>query len=111
MTNKLTGVLNTLAAEFQGEILPTSRTYRAVDIGIAAETFGCPELKDEYYLIRAIIPLRRVKGGINIEVSGSDLSDYVQLDSGIAVPKYVAEKAELQNKKYKPSEVMLLNLL
>lgn len=111
MTNELTNVLNTLAAEFQGEILPTARIYRAIDIGLAAELLGYPELASEYQLVRAIVPLRRVKGGVSVEVSGSDLSDYVQLDSGIAVPKYVAEKAGLSSKKYQPGEVMLLNLL
>ena len=110
MTNGLADVLNGIVAEFDGEILATANTYSLVDIGKASEVLGHPELKDRYDDVNAVIPLRRTRGGLNFEVNGKDLSDYAQLNSGIAVPAYVAEEAGLPSKQYQPKDRMVLNL-
>ena len=110
MNKTLSDVLNKIGEEFKEEIQPTARTYCLVDIGEAAEALGHPELKERYDDVKAVVPLRRVSGGLNFEVDGNGLADYVQLESGIAVPRYVAEEAGLQNSQYQPKSSMILNL-
>ena len=110
MTNGLADVLNSIAAEFEGEILPDSERYILIDIGKVAESFGQSELKDRYDKVAAIVPLE-IEGGVGAIVNGKDLCDYAQLNSGIAVPAYVAEEAGLPSKQYQPKDIMYLNLM
>ncbi len=103
-------VLKRIGDEFKDEILPTARTYCAVNIGKAAEIVGKPRLKDKYLSSVAIVPLRKVEGGINVEIDGNTLSNFAQLDSGIAVSESIAKESGLPYKPYKPQQSMLLNL-
>jgi len=108
MEKELAKILEKIGNGFKKEILPESKIYCIIDIGQAAENFGKPELKEEYKDINAVIPLKKAKGDWGFEVDGTGLSDYAQLESGIAVPKYIAEKSGLPNKKYQPKEKMFL---
>jgi len=110
MTNRLAEILNLIAAEFEGEILPDSERYILIDIGKVAESFGQLELKDRYKDISAVVPLE-IEWGVSAMINGKDLCDYAQLNSGIAVPAYVAEEAGLPSKQYQPKDIMYLNLM
>ncbi len=103
-------VLKGIGQTFEDELYAESELYCLVDIGAAANELGHPELKEKYSSIRAIVPLKKADGGINLEVDASDLSGYKQLDCGIAVPLYVVEEADIETKDYQPKERMILNM-
>ncbi|MEA3515248.1 MAG: hypothetical protein U9R34_07240 [Nanoarchaeota archaeon] len=109
MTNRLADVLNKISAEFEGEILPDSDKYILINIGKVAESLGQSELKGRYDDVAAVVPLE-IESGISAIINGKDLCAYAQLDSGIAVPAYVAEEAGLPSKQYQPKDIMYWNL-
>lgn len=110
MTNRLADVLNKISAEFEGEIVHDSDKYILINIGKVAESFGQSELKGRYDKVAAVVPLE-IESGISAIINGKDLCDYAQLNSGIAVPAYVAEEAGLPSKQYQPKDIMYWNLM
>jgi len=110
MAKELADVLNSIADNYKGEILATAKVYNLVDIGLAARDLGNTELQDRFEDVNAVVPIRRVRDGFNVEVDGSGLTDYVQLENGIAIPSYVAIEAGVTGTPYTPRESMILNV-
>lgn len=112
MANEITDILNLIAADFEGNIQPDSNVYHLITMAKVAKLMDKSEyrekLREKYPRFRAIVPLRNVSGGIKAEFKGSELSDYVQLNSGILVPEYIAKEAELPSTPYKPKEKIIV---
>lgn len=105
---ELGDILIKIGEEFKEEIWAKSDKYCLIDIGKAFEAFGIKD-GDKYEGVKAVVPLKKgQKDSIAILVNGKDLSDYAHLESGIAVPEWVAEEAGLTYKKYEPKERMTL---
>ena len=109
MSNDLSEVLTKTSEEFRGKILNDSRFYVEVDIGEQAEKLGYARLKEEYHGVNAIVPLKEPVAGMTVRVDGRTFVHYAQLESGIAVPGYVAKEAGLPHKTYMPNDSMILN--
>jgi len=101
-------VLTKIGEEFKDEIWAKSGTYCLIDVGKAFEVLG-KENADNYKGVNAVVPLKKSpEKGIPFLVNGKDLSDYCQLESGIAVPEWMAEESGLTHKPYKPKDSMVL---
>ncbi|MEA3414218.1 MAG: hypothetical protein U9Q99_01695 [Nanoarchaeota archaeon] len=111
MEKGLAKVLKELGNHYKNEIQPDSESYSLADIGQAAECFGEPQLKEKYADVRAVIPQREQPSGLTFQIDPSGFSEYVQLDSGIAVESSVAKAAGLECKKYIPQESMYLTFV
>jgi hypothetical protein len=95
--------------EFRGKISNASRFYLEVDIGKQAEKLGYPHIKQKYAAVNAVVPLKEPVAGMTVRVDGRTFVHYAQLESGIAVPGYVAEEAGLPHKTYMPNDSMIPN--
>jgi len=106
--NPITDALNRIAEEYQNKINPDSRFYVLVDLGKVLEILGATDDVSDYERVMAVVPLKRLpEGGMPFEVDGADLQKHVQLESGIAVAKWVAESSGLESKPYSPSATMI----
>ncbi|MDO8556512.1 MAG: hypothetical protein Q7R96_05070 [Nanoarchaeota archaeon] len=108
--SSLVDALTAIENEFRDEILPTGVAYCLIDLGKVLQQLGAHDDVASFTGINAIVPLKRVKGGMNFEVNGKELSDYAQLQSGIVVPTWVAQQTELPHKTYQPKDRMVLNM-
>ena len=109
MSNDLGEVLAKTGEEFRGKISNASRFYLEVDIGKQAEKLGFSRIKEKYHGVNAIVPLKEPVAGMTVRVDGRTFVHYGQLESGIAVPGYVAKEAGLPHKTYMPNDSMILN--
>lgn len=117
MPNELADILNTIAVEYNGKIQYDSNLYHLITLTYIAKLLGDIELtyqlrdqlRIKYPKFRAIVPLKDCIGGIKKEFKGSELSDYVQINSGILVPESIAKEAEFSYKQYKPKERIIIN--
>jgi hypothetical protein len=109
MDDRLDRVLVRISEIHQNNILKNSRNYREVDIGRKAEDMGIPDIGRRYHNIYAIVPLRRPEAGMKVRIDGRTFIDYVQFDSGVAVPGYVAEHSGLRRSAFVPNDSMICN--
>jgi hypothetical protein len=109
MSNDLGEVLTKTGEEFRGKISNTSRFYLEVDIGKQAERLGYSHIKEKYAAVNAVVPLKKPVQGMKVRVDGRTFVHYAQLESGMAVPGYVAKEAGLPYKTYMPNDSMILN--
>jgi hypothetical protein len=109
MSNALGEVLQEIGEEYKEEILDESEFILEVDIGKQAEKLGYSDIKEKYHDVEAIVPLRQSVKGLKVRIDGRTFVNYAQLESGIAVPGYVAEEAGLPYKTYKPHDSLIRN--
>lgn len=109
MSNALGEVLTKTGEQFKEEICHESRFYLEVDIGRQAEKLGYSDIKKRYHDVNAVVPLKNPVGGLKVRVDGRTFVHYAQLESGIAIPGYVAKEVGLPHKAYKPNDSMILN--
>ena len=109
MKRHLNEVLESIAEEHGGNILAGARDYLEVDIGKRAEVLGYPDLEEKYGQAYAIVPLKHPKTGMKVRIDGRTFVNYAQYDSGIVVPGYMADEADLPYKSYTPNDSMILN--
>jgi len=109
MSNELIEVLTKTGEEYRAKISNDSRFYLEVDIGNQGEKMGYPLIKEEYDGVKAIVPLKTPVTGVRVRVDGRTFVHYAQLESGIAIPGYVAKESGLPHKAYKPNDSMILN--
>ncbi len=106
----LADVLGEIARELRDEIIPDSEMYCLVDIGKVFANMGINDDAELYERVYAVIPLKRNRKGASLyEVDGNDFNAHAQLESGIVVRTWVAEKSGLPHKKYEPKARMILN--
>jgi hypothetical protein len=109
MKRHLNEVLESIVAEYGGNILAGARHYLEVDIGKRAEVLGYPELEEKYGQVYAIVPLKHPKTGMKVRIDGRTFVNYAQYDSGIVVPGYMADEAVQPYKPFIPNDSMILN--
>ncbi len=109
MKRHLNEVFESIAEEYDDNILHGSRNYLEVDIGKRAQLLGYPELEEKYGKAYAIVPLKHPTNGMKVRIDGRTFVNYAQYDSGIVVPGYMADEAAQPYKPYIPNDSMLLN--
>ena len=109
MKRHLNEVFESIAEEYDDNILDGSRHYLEVDIGKRAEVLGYPNLEEKYGRVYAIVPLKHPTKGMKVRIDGRTFVNYAQYDSGIAVPGYIADDAVQSYKPYIPNNSMILN--
>ena len=109
MKNELNKLLQSIEKEFETEIEKGARHYLEVNIGREAEKLGLTALKDAFKNSHAIIPLREPRHGMKVRIDGRTFVGYVECHSGIAVPGYVAAKANHCSQPYVPNDSMICN--
>jgi hypothetical protein len=109
MKGHLKEVLESIAEEYGENILDSARNYLEIDIGKRAEVLGYPKLETKYNQVYAIVPLKRPINGMKVRIDGRTFVNYVQFNSGIAVPGYMADETVQPYKPYIPNDSMILN--
>ncbi|MFZ5571345.1 MAG: hypothetical protein ACOZF0_13135 [Thermodesulfobacteriota bacterium] len=109
MNRKLQDVLTNIYEEFKDNIAKGARHYLQVDIGQRAGELGYSELKDQYRLSSAVVPLKNPVRGMKVRIDGRTFTNYAQFDSGIVVPDYVAKDTGMPYGKFVPNDSMILN--
>ena len=102
----LTKVLEKIAEEHKGNLMPKSKIYCNVDLAKAFEKNGFKG--DRYLGVYVIVPLRKLLSKKNYSVNGAAFVELYQLDSGIVLPEWVAKESGLKYNKYKPKDLMTL---
>ncbi|MGD8513081.1 MAG: hypothetical protein PVG85_03945 [Deltaproteobacteria bacterium] len=109
MSNELGDVLTKTGEEYREKISSESRLYLEVDIGNQGKKLGYERIKENYDGVKAIVPLKTPVAGMRVRVDGRTFIHHAQLESGIAVPGYIAKEAGLVHKLYVPNDDMILN--
>jgi hypothetical protein len=104
MSNGLAKVLSKIAEEYREEISVESITFLELDIGKEAEKLGYSNIAEKYRGIAAAVPLKRKLNGMKVMMDGRAFMDYVQLETGVVIPGYIAKEAALPNKHYEAPE-------
>ncbi|UCG81478.1 MAG: hypothetical protein JSV60_04150 [Desulfobacterales bacterium] len=109
MRNELDKVLTKIGEEYGEDITNDSRFYVEVDIGKKAEELGYSHLKEVYHDVNAMVPLKKPAKGMTVRIDGRTFVNYAQLESGIAIPGYVAKEVGLPHETYEPNDSMILS--
>ena len=109
MMNNLSEVLAKIGEEYQNNIQEDSRYYFEISIAQKAAELGFSEAKESYGNANAIVPLKHPIGGMKVRIDGRTFVNYVQFESGIAVPNYVAGQVNLPHRAYIAKDSMICN--
>ncbi len=109
MSNQLDKVLTKIGEDYKEDVSNESRFYVEVDIGKKAEELDCSDSKGAYHGVNAIVPLKKPAKGMTVRIDGRTFVNYAQLESGIAIPGYVAKEVGLPYKLYQPNDSMILS--
>jgi hypothetical protein len=109
MKNNLDAVLTAIANSYKDQILDNSRFYIEVNIGKQADRLGYTDVKAAYFDAYAIVPLKEPVPGMKVRIDGRTFVNYAQLESGVAVPGYVAKFSNLPYRNFQPNHSMILN--
>lgn len=109
MKNNLNAVLNKIEEEYRDIIQADGRNYLEVSISQKASELGFPEIEKCYKNVFAIVPLQHPVKGMKVRIDGRTFVKYHQFDSGVAVPNYVSEQAELAYRPYAAQHSMICN--
>ena len=109
MKKNLDKILISIGEKFGDQICATGRNYLEVNLGLQAETLGYKNLKKKYHQANVIVPLQKPVKGMKVRIDGRTFVKYAQLESGIAVPAYVAHDTTLPYKEFVPEDSLILN--
>ena len=109
MKHPLSEVLEQIGEEYKNEILKNSRFYREISIAERAERLGFMDLKGQYRGVCAIVPLKQPVNGMKVRIDGRTFVNYAQFDSGVVVPGYLAQAADLPFKPFVAPDSMVLD--
>lgn len=109
MKNRLDQILYGLQDKYGNNISGNGRHYMEVNIGKEAEALGYTDVKDQYGAVNAVIPLKAAVSGMKVRIDGRTFVNYVQFESGIAVPKYIVKGTEIPHKEYVAKDSMIRN--
>jgi hypothetical protein len=108
MKKDIDRVLMNIANTYRSEIRPDSRYYIEVDIGKYGEKLGFLDMSEMYQSVNAIVPVEKPAGAMRVRIDGRTFVNYVQFDTGVAVPGYVAENSKQRHRAYIPQDSMIL---
>lgn len=109
MNANLDNVLQRIGERYRNAIDRESRFYVEVNIGKEAEQFGDTDVRDRFRDAWAIVPLKSAVPGMKVRIDGRTFVNYAQLDSGVAIPGYVAKESGLPHRCFIPNDSMILN--
>ena len=109
MKKELRKLFGTINERYGSEIAPEGVNYVDVDLSSLADSMGLGSLKEALKHACAIIPLKQPRDGMKVMIDGRTFVRYSQLDTGIAVPDFVARAAGLARKPYVANDSMILN--
>lgn len=109
MSNRLSEILTKIGEAYKEQIQDNGRNYVEVDIGQQAGQLGFDEEKAKFHDVRAVVPIRQAVAGMKVRIDGRTFVNYAQLESGVAVPEYVARLTELPYETYHANDSMILN--
>ena len=109
MDKDLAEVVNRIGDDFRDIILTGSRFYLEVNIGEQVKKYGHSELTRKYHDKYAIVPLKHPVNGMKVRIHGRTFVNYVQFESGVVVPNFVARDAGLSYKTFIPNDSMVCN--
>ncbi|HSO66223.1 MAG TPA: hypothetical protein VLP30_00095 [Desulfatirhabdiaceae bacterium] len=111
MQHDMVDVIQAIEEKFRGILSADSRNYLEVDIGKEAERLGYMEFREKYHGVNAIVPIQEAVDGMKVMIDGRTFVNYVQFDSGIALPEHVVRELGLSGKPYIPNDSMVLNFV
>lgn len=107
----LANILQRIGDDWKERINPTSDTYCLINMRRACQAYGYPTIVSRYSdrKFSVVVPLKEgALRGVGFEVDGMEFSDYVQLDSGIAIPPDLARITRKSGREYLPHDRMIL---
>ncbi len=110
MNNTLNRILKKIAADHQSHIAIGARHYKEVDISQTAVDLGLTEAEARYRNVKAIVPLKTPVKGMKVRVDGRTFVNYVQFESGVALPGHVADRSDLPRSDFVVQDSMILNV-
>lgn len=110
MNSKITETIENIQKEFSNLISKNARNYVEVSIGKKAKALGFDDLAQCYPHTSVIVPIKDPVPGMKVRIDGRGFSGYVQFDSGIAVPSFLARETGLPFSQYIPNDSMILNV-
>lgn len=108
MNETIDRVLLSIGKYYESDIQPDSRYYLEVNIGKKADQLGITGVSERYREVNAIVPLREPNGSMRVRIDGRTFVNYVQFDSGVAIPGYAAKESNNPYKAYIPQNSMIL---
>jgi hypothetical protein len=109
MKKELDKILLSIVQKFGDQISGDARNYLEINIGKQAEVMGFLHLKEKFRDVNVIVPLKNPDKGMKVRIDGRTFVNYAQLESGIALPGYVASDTALPSKPFMPNDSMILN--
>jgi hypothetical protein len=109
MVSPLNNLLKAIGQDYRDLIAPDARHYLEICLGRQAERMGVKGLKPQFQDVQVIVPLKHPLSGMKVRIDSRTFKNYVQFDSGIAVPSYVARVSGLPARTYTPQDSMVLN--
>ena len=109
MKNNIGKIIKKIEADHQDHISSEARNYKEVDLSKTADQLGLKDAAEFFGNIKAIVPLKSSLEGMKVRIDGRTFVNYVQFESGVAVPGYVAAKSGLPHKAYEAWDSMILN--
>ena len=111
MSSHLDETLLSISRDFNNKIFYPSRNYIEVDIGEKAEALGFSDVGRQFKKVLAVVPIKEAEKGMKVRIDGRTFVNYGQLDSGVAIPGYVAQKSNLRYTEFIPNHSMILNFV
>jgi len=109
MNSKLDQVLKKISEYYSDSIQIGSRFYLEVNIGSEAEKLGHADVQERFRDTWAVVPLKGAVPGMKVRIDGRTFVNYAQLESGVAIPGYVARECSLPWTAFMPNDSMILN--
>jgi len=109
MKSNLGKILKKIEADHKDHISGEARNYKEVDLSQTASELGLADAQDCFGDVKAIVPLKSPMEGMKVRIDGRTFVNYVQFETGVAVPGYVAENSGLPHKTYEAWDSMILN--
>lgn len=109
MDNNLNTVIQKIAEEYKDIIQADGRNYLEVSISQKAAEMGLADIEECYQNVLAIVPLQGPVDGMKVRIDGRTFVKYDQFTSGVAVPYFVSQNADLTHKPYTAQNSMICN--
>ena len=109
MKSNLNTIIRKIEKDHADTISGGARNYKEVDLALIADELGLEDAAKCFRDVNAIVPIQSPVEGMKVRIDGRTFVNYVQFESGVAVPGYVAESSGLPGKTYEPWDSMILN--
>ena len=109
MDNRINKLLKHVEEKYGGIIQRGARHYLEVNLAEQARKLGFADLGEKYKTACAIIPLKAPQRGMKVRIDGRTFVNYVEYDSGMAVPGYLAKASGRTFRTFVPSDSMICN--